>query len=151
MGLLNNKIVCFTVILTPFISTTTSFPSLLRASNSPSITKGTTCSGMLSKQWAAVTTHFLLIRDPPQKIPLVKFPFLNLKLTCQGNSSGLATDPPTIRGFFPIPQLTFSSFPSCVIPPPAAQIVSSSSDAPPVPVFPPVMVKWVSLKTTRAV
>ena len=47
-----------------------------------------------SVQWAAVTTHSLFIRVPPQKA----WPFSEyaLRLTVQGNSSSLASVPPTI-------------------------------------------------------
>ena len=54
-----------------------------------------TCGGItahLGKQWAAVRTHWLLIREPPQKwLPLL------CRLTCQGQAPAGASWPPTIR------------------------------------------------------
>lgn len=45
----------------------------------------------LLKQWAAVRTHMLLIRAPPQWWTL-----LSCRLTCQGQSPGSACMPPMI-------------------------------------------------------
>ena len=54
---------------TRFVTIVTSFPSWLFTSNSPS--KTDMSYGTRSwKQWAAETTHFGSIKEPPQKIPL---------------------------------------------------------------------------------
>lgn len=47
---------------------------------------------LLSTQWAAVSTHWLLISDPPQK-----WPPLNCSETCQGCFDMSVVWPPTIR------------------------------------------------------
>lgn len=51
-------------------------------------------SSHLLKQWAAVRTHWSLMREPPQKwLPL------RCRLTCHGQSPAAALLPPTIRLF----------------------------------------------------
>ena len=49
----------------------------------------------LSTQWAAVSTHWLLMRVPPQ----LCFPTSEWILTCQGQLPEGAPSPPTIRLF----------------------------------------------------
>lgn len=46
-------------------------------------------------QWAAVNTHWSVMRDPPQE----KLPKMN-KAACQGQLPGGASWPPTILLFF---------------------------------------------------
>ena len=142
------------VILTFSTVITTSFPSLLPTSNSPKIASNLVCFGPWGyrepwKQWAAVTTHFLSITDPPHTANLGLPSVTHLKYTCQGNSPGLASLPPTIRDFFPIPQLMLPC-PPCGSPPPHDQIVgfspSFSSDSPPATGLPPrMMVRFTNI------
>lgn len=101
------------------------------------------------KHWAAVTTHFFSIRDPPHTANLGLPPVTHLKYTCQGNYPGLASLPPTIRDVFPIPQLMLPC-PPCGSPPPHDQIVglssSFSSDSPPATGLPPrMMVRFTNI------
>lgn len=141
------------VILTFCTVITTSFPSLLPTSNSPKIASNLVCFGPWGyrepwKQWAAVTTHFFSIRDPPHTANLGFPPVTHLKYTCQGNSPWLASLPPTIRDVFPIPQLMLPC-PPCGSPPPHDQIVgfsSSSSHSPPATGLPPrMMVRFTNI------
>ena len=48
----------------------------------------------LSKQWAALTIHWLDIKVPPQKWPLTSW-----KVTCHGHSPSTAGSPPTTLRF----------------------------------------------------
>lgn len=46
----------------------------------------------LEKQWAALSTHWLLISEPPQKCPKDR-----CRLTCHGQEPAGAFSPPTMR------------------------------------------------------
>lgn len=142
------------IVLTFSTVITTSFLSLLPTSNSPKIASNLVCFGPWGyrepwKQWTAVTIHFLPIKDPPHTANLGLPPVTHLKYTCQGNYPGLASLPPTIRDFFPIPQLMLPC-PPCGSPPPHDQIVgfssSFSSDSPPATGLPPrLMVRFTNI------
>lgn len=98
----------FVLTFRTFINT--SFPSSFSVSNSPSTTLSCGYDPEYWKQWAADKTHFLSIKDPPQKGFLA--PDHDLKPTCQGNSLMSACVPPTIRDpCFAIPQLRLSTPP----------------------------------------
>lgn len=98
----------FVLTFRTFINT--SFPSSFSVSNSPSTTLSCGYDPEYSKQWAADKTHFLSIKDPPQKGFLA--PDHDLNPTCQGNSLMSACVPPTIRDpCFAIPQLRLSTPP----------------------------------------